>query len=130
MSSRHAACSCGQLRVTTEGDPLVVYVCHCLACQRRTGSAFGTGARFREEQAKFAGESRVFERVSDDGVTRTFHFCGNCGSTVFAKTASVPGFVTVFVGAYADPAFPHPTDSLHEVRRHSWVTVPLVGDKD
>jgi hypothetical protein len=124
VSSRHAACSCGQLDVTTEGDPVVVYVCHCLSCQRRTGSVFGSGARFRKEQVQIAGQSREFERVSDNGVTRTFHFCPNCGTTVFAKTASVPGFVTVFIGAFADPAFPPPTESLYETRRHRWVTIP------
>lgn len=72
------------------------------------------------------GESREFERISDSGVTRTFHFCPVCGTTVFAKTAAVPGFVTVFVGAFADPAFPAPTESLFENRRHDWVKVPTV----
>ncbi|MFN2470768.1 MAG: aldehyde-activating protein, partial [Gaiellaceae bacterium] len=38
MSNRHAACSCGQLRLTVEGEPVRVSICHCLACQRRTGS--------------------------------------------------------------------------------------------
>ena len=123
MNSRHGACSCGQLEVAIEGDPVVVYVCHCLSCQRRTGSAFGCGARFREEQVRITGETRVFERDSDDGVTRRFHFCPVCGSTVFAKTPSVPGFVTIFVGALADPTFPPPTESLHESRRHQWVRV-------
>jgi hypothetical protein len=101
-----------------------VYVCHCLSCQRRTGGVFGSGARFRDDQVRISGQSREFERVSDGGVTRTFHFCAHCGSTVFAKTASVPGFVTVFVGAFADPAFPPPTESFFDQRRHHWVTLP------
>jgi hypothetical protein len=42
-----ACCSCGQLQVTTTGEPVRISVCHCLACQRRTGSAFGVQARFR-----------------------------------------------------------------------------------
>lgn len=124
MVVRSAACSCGQLQVIAEGDPVVVYVCHCLACQRRTGSAFGSGARFRIGDVQFHGESREFERDSDTGVTRTFHFCPNCGTTVFARTASVPGFVTVFVGAFADPAFPPPTVALFDARRHPWVHLP------
>ena len=73
---------------------------------------------------RIAGDSREFDRVSDSGVTRTFHFCPICGSTVFAKTAAVPGFVTVFVGAFADPTFPPPTESLFDHRRHDWVTLP------
>ena len=124
MPTRSADCSCGQLQVVAEGDPVVVYVCHCLACQRRTGSTFGSGARFREAGVRIEGESREFERTSDSGVTRTFHFCPHCGSTVFARTESVPGFVTVFVGAFADPEFPEPTLSLFDARRHHWLELP------
>jgi hypothetical protein len=124
MATRSAACTCGQLRLSAEGDPVVVYVCHCQACQRRTGSAFGSGARFQADAVQVEGDTRAFERESDGGVTRTFHFCPICGATVFATTASVPGFITVFVGAFADPTFPPPTVSLFEARRHPWVQLP------
>ena len=33
MNTRRAACSCGQLQVTIEGDPSRIALCHCLACQ-------------------------------------------------------------------------------------------------
>jgi hypothetical protein len=35
---RVAACQCGGLRAIVTGEPLQVYLCHCRACQRRTGS--------------------------------------------------------------------------------------------
>jgi hypothetical protein len=44
MTARYAACGCEQLQLTAEGDPVRISVCHCLACQRRTGSAFGVQA--------------------------------------------------------------------------------------
>ena len=37
MRSRTAACSRGQLRIEVQREPLGIGVCHCLACQRRTG---------------------------------------------------------------------------------------------
>jgi hypothetical protein len=40
--TRHAPCSCGRLRVEVDGEPARISVCHCLECQRRTGTAFGT----------------------------------------------------------------------------------------
>jgi hypothetical protein len=46
MSSRTASCTCGQLRVRVDGEPLGVGVCHCLACQQRTGSVFAALASF------------------------------------------------------------------------------------
>src|SRR5438876_1355693 len=67
VSTRHAACSCEQLRLTVEGEPVRVSICHCLACQRRTGSVFGVQARFDAEQVTIEGRSRQYIRVSDDG---------------------------------------------------------------
>ena len=50
MTTREAQCSCGQLRLTCEGEPVRISICHCLDCQRRTGSVFGTQARFPRGQ--------------------------------------------------------------------------------
>lgn len=41
-----ASCNCGQLSLSVSGDPIRVSVCHCNACQKRTGSAFGVQARY------------------------------------------------------------------------------------
>lgn len=67
MAERTASCSCGQLTARVSGDPVRVSVCHCLACQRRTGSVFGVQARFRSGDVRITGESRAFVREADDG---------------------------------------------------------------
>ena len=41
MTTRTATCSCGQLRLACEGEPVRISICHCLECQKRTGSIFG-----------------------------------------------------------------------------------------
>ena len=41
---RIAECHCGQLRAITSGEPESMYVCHCKACQRRTGAIIHTAA--------------------------------------------------------------------------------------
>jgi hypothetical protein len=123
MATREAACSCGQLRVVVEGDPIRVSVCHCLACQRRTGSAFGFQARWPAASAQITGASREYRRESDDlDEERRFHFCPKCGATVYYFTG--PESIAIPVGVLADPAFPEPTVSVWESRRHSWVTMP------
>lgn len=33
-------CICGKLRYRVSAMPLAVFVCHCLNCKQRTGSAF------------------------------------------------------------------------------------------
>jgi hypothetical protein len=122
--TRTATCSCGQLRVTVEGEPIRISMCHCLACQRRTGSLFGVQARWEGPNVRVEGEHRDYERISDDGESRTFSFCPECGATVFYKIASSPGTLAVPVGAFADPAFPMPTVQVYEERRHPWVGLP------
>ena len=88
MPAREAACSCGQLRLTAEGDPFRISMCHCLACQRRTGSAFAMQARWPAEQVRVVGRYTDYVRVSDEGEERTFHFCPDCGATVFFTVPS------------------------------------------
>jgi len=119
MSTRHAACSCEQLRLTIVGDPVRVSICHCLACQRRTGSVFGVQARFDADQVTIEGESREFLRGE-----AVFHFCPECGATVYYTIKGLPRSVAVPVGAFADPSFPPPVRSVWEERQHSWVRLP------
>lgn len=125
MATREAMCSCGQLRAEVDGDPVRVSVCHCLACQRRTGSAFGYQARWPRDAVRIEGESREWIRIADEGdEERRFHFCPVCGATVYYVIDVDPDTVAIPVGALADPAFPAPTVSVWESRRHSWVTLP------
>jgi hypothetical protein len=130
MASRDASCSCGQLRLAVDGEPLRVSVCHCLACQRRTGSAFGFQARYPRDQVRIDGDAHEYVRFSDEGEPRTYSFCPQCGSTVYYVVDSVPDVVAVPVGAFADPAFPEPAFSVWESRKHAWVTPPDGAARD
>ena len=105
MATRRASCSCGQLTVEVEGEPLRVSICHCLACQRRTGSAFGTQSRWSRERARIEGEATEYVRISDDGEERSFFFCPRCGATVYFWIDQE--HIAVPVGAFADPNSPH-----------------------
>ena len=124
MTTRTASCSCGQLTAAVTGDPIRVSICHCLACQRRTGSAFGAQARFTRDSVQVTGQSQVYFRVGDEGSQISFHFCPTCGSTVFYSVEDRPEAVAIAVGAFADPEFPVPTFSVYEERKHAWVTLP------
>ena len=123
MSEREASCSCGRLRVFAGGDPIRISMCHCLACQKRTGSAFGIQARFPADRVRVEGHAKEHTRISDEGESRTMSFCPHCGSTVFWRLEGL-GAVAVAIGAFADPAFPQPRVSVWESRRHPWVGLP------
>ena len=124
MSNRFASCSCGQLTAQVAGEPVRVSICHCLACQRRTGSTFAQQAKFRRDQVSVSGVSSEYVRVGDEGPGAKFHFCPTCGSTVYYQPQGQEEYLAVPVGAFADPSFPTPTLSVYEERMHSWVGLP------
>ncbi len=132
MSSRTAKCLCGQLSITVHGDSLGSGLCHCLACQARTGSAFAFLAAFAEPY-EVHGRASEYLHTGDQGSTFRFRFCPVCGSNVFHTEEGITGHVSVAVGCFGDPQFPPPGDSVYTRRRHAWVTLPdtcVAFDKD
>src|SRR5215831_16796597 len=121
MAMRLGSCACRQLNVSCTGDPILVSLCHCLECQRRTGSSFGIAAFFPRENVKATGQIKSFTRPSDSGHSVTFHFCPDCGATVFWEPHRKPDAIGVAVGAFADPSFAAPTQSVFSQHRHPWV---------
>lgn len=124
MSDHRASCRCGQLALLARGEPVRVSICHCLACQQRSGSAFAVQARFAAAAVRVEGEHVEYLRQGDEGGRARFHFCPVCGATVFYTLDDDPDRIAVPVGAFADPAFPPPSVSVYEVRRHPWVGLP------
>jgi hypothetical protein len=112
--------------VAVEGEPREVTICHCLACQRRTGSAFGMQAGFGADQVTVTGRYTDYTRISDEEDRRphTFHFCPECGSNVFSTEPGGSDWVVVSVGSFADPEFPPPTVAGYGFRRHRWLELP------
>jgi hypothetical protein len=122
MTKRYAHCACRQLRVETDGEPLIVSMCHCTECQRRTGSPFGLGAWYARDKVSIRGETKTFVRPIQDR-TVTNRFCPNCGGTVLWEASKREGLVAVAVGMFGDPAFPPPTRSIFEDVKHPWIAV-------
>ena len=128
MLTRHASCSCGQLSAHASGDPLRISICHCLNCQRRSGSAFAQQARFLKERVTISGTSTQYVIVGDEGSAATFHFCPRCGATVYYHPEGLDAYIMIPVGAFADPNFPAPSVSVYESRKHQWVVPPAEAE--
>jgi len=103
----------------------VIGICHCLDCQRRSGSSHSYQALFPRERVTVHGRSSKFTRRSDeDDQPRVHSFCPVCGSTVCYTTGEQPELISVTVGSFADPSFAAPRLSGWEERKHSWVIRP------
>ena len=122
--TRHASCHCGQLGVSCEGEPSKVSLCHCLDCQRRTGSLFSVAAFFPRERLRTRGKAQTYVRDSASGFPVTFHFCPRCGSSLWWEPERMPHLAGVAVGAFADPGFPMPEQAVWAQDRHHWLNLP------
>jgi hypothetical protein len=125
MKTRTARCHCGQLEIRCTGEPRKVSLCHCLDCQRRTGSAFSVAVFYGRDRVRIeSGFTNTFVRESASGFPVTFHFCGACGSNVFWEPQRLPDLIGVAVGAFADPRFPRPQQSVWTKDKHRWLSLP------
>lgn len=120
---RLAMCRCGQLSAECVDEPLRVSVCHCLECQRRTGSVLSAQARFAANTVTIQGRFSTFTRTGDAGSTLTYQFCPECGSTIAYKINVWPDVIAVPLGAFGGDSFPAPAYSIYERRKPNWISV-------
>jgi tetratricopeptide (TPR) repeat protein len=83
-------------------------------------------AAFRPDQVQVSGRFNDFARISDeaDRKEHVFHFCPDCGSSVFYTEPDERDLIVVSVGSFADPSFPPPTEEGYDWQRHPWVGRP------
>ena len=135
VPTRVSYCNCGQLTLTYDGpDPQRISLCQCFECQKRTGTVLSAQTRLPREHVTIAGDSKswTFPRAgaepaefrSCDSAGATYHFCPECGSTVFWELAIAPDMVGAGVGSFADPTFPAPIISGFEAYGAPWVLNP------
>ncbi len=123
-----ARCQCGQLTVTGPGPSPAIVACHCIDCQRRSGSPFGVAVYYPTESLAVSGRSTEYSRATAAGGQFRTHFCPDCGSTVHMDGDKNPGMSGIPVGAFADPSFPPPIRSVWERYKHDWVSIASAVD--
>ena len=120
-----ASCQCGSLtaEIDNSAEPMVV-ACHCIDCQKRSGSPFGSMAYYPRDAVAVSGAAREYSRPTDSGNTYTTGFCPACGSTLYGQASAFPDIVGVTVGTISDPALPAPARSVYEQSRYHWLAMP------
>ncbi len=120
MTSNRASCRCGRLTAVATGTRVRISVCHCLECQKRSGSAFAAQVRFPAAQVTTTGEAKTYAAIGDNGAAH-FHFCPHCGATVYYENDSIPDTIAIALGAFDDPYAFTPNISVWETRQREWL---------
>jgi len=120
-ATRVARCVCGNFQVTCTGEPIRVSICHCNACQQRTGSAFGAQVKWPKNVTTKTGQTKQYTRTADSGGKVTYDFCPLCGTTICWEITGLDGFLIVALGCFgSNVTLPDPVYSVYEERAHVW----------
>jgi hypothetical protein len=117
---RTATCLCGAFKVVVSGEPMVVNLCHCRDCQRRSGVPWTSNAYYPPDAVRLEGPNTIYVRTSNAGTRINHHFCPTCGGTVCWIRETGATRYGIPVGAFNDPSFPAPSVSFWEQARYAW----------
>jgi hypothetical protein len=121
---REGGCSCGAVRYRLTSDPLFTHCCHCLNCQRQTGSAFVINLLIETDRVELLGvEPQPVEVPRDDGSTQTIFRCPTCQVAVFSQYGH-PGVRFVRGGTLDDPSRVAPDVHIFTRSKVPWVALP------
>jgi len=121
---REGGCACGAVRYRLTSDPLFVHCCHCLNCQRQTGSAFVINVLIETDRVELlAGEPMVVSVAREGGLTQEIWRCPTCQTAVCSQY-STPRIRFVRAGTLDDPSSVAPDVHIFTRSKLPWVTLP------
>ena len=124
LSGREGGCSCGEVRYRLADEPLIVHCCHCLNCQRQTGSAFVVNLLIEADRVELLGEApQPVDVPRDDGSPQRIYRCPTCRVAVFSEYGS-PEVRFVRSGTLDDPTGVVPDVHIFTRSKVGWVTLP------
>ena len=104
MTIRTGGCQCGALRYESAGEPIALYVCHCLECRKQSASAFGMSLQVPRAGFRVThGHAKFWARPADSGRRVKCAFCSHCGSRVWHEGEEPADTLTLKAGSLDQP---------------------------
>ena len=121
---REGGCSCGAVRYRLTSEPMFVHCCHCLNCQRQTGSAFVVNLLIEADRVEVrSGEPEPVDVPRDDGSTQRIYRCPACRIALFSEY-TYPSIWFVRAGTLDEPRGIEPDVHIFTKSKVGWVTLP------
>ena len=105
-------------------DALFTHCCHCLNCQRQTGSAFVINLLIESDRVELlAGAPQPVDVPRDDGSMQRIYRCPTCQIAVFSEYTR-PEVWFVRGGTLDQPTTVTPDVHIFTKSKVSWLTLP------
>jgi hypothetical protein len=122
--AREGGCACGAVRYRLDAEPLFVHCCHCLSCQRQTGSAFVVNVLIEADRVqRLRGEPVAVAVPRDDGSEQRVFRCPSCQVAVWSFYTR-PQVCFVRAGTLDAPASVAPDVHIYVRSKLPWVALP------
>jgi hypothetical protein len=84
-------------------DNNLQFLCHCVDCNRLTGSVYSTNLLVPINNVSVdKGQPKIYSKPADGGATITSYFCGDCGSTIYRVTPTFKDMAIVKAGMFSE----------------------------
>ena len=122
QAGAQGGCQCGEVRYRLGAEPRGLTACHCLDCQRQSGSAFGLSLDIAKPAFQLlSGRLESFSVRCASGRSKECAFCPRCGTRIYH--AGEWG-VSVKAGTLDDTSQLHPEAHYWTARKQPWVEIP------
>ena len=117
-------CACGEVRYRLTSEPLFIHCCHCLNCQRQTGSAFVINLLIEADRVELlAGEPTPIDVPRSAGKKQRIFRCPVCQVALFSRYTRA-GIRFVRGGTLDYPSAVTPDVHIFTRSKLPWVTLP------
>jgi hypothetical protein len=117
-------CACGAVRYRLTAEPLFVHCCHCLNCQRQTGSAFVINLLIEADRVELvSGQPQPVDVPRDDGSSQRIYRCSACEVAVYSEYGR-PEYLFVRGGTLDEPRGITPDVHIYTKSKVNWVVLP------
>lgn len=124
MSELTGGCACGAVRYRMRTPPMIVHCCHCLDCQRQTGSAFVLNALIEADRVEVQGATAVSRMPTDSGRPHEVIRCAACGTALWSEYGAGPILRFMRVGTLDEPSALPPDVHIYTRTKQPWVRLP------
>ena len=123
-STLTGSCLCGAIRYAIDAPVSELRACHCVHCQKTSGTAGSINAVVPSSSFKLTqGSPKRYAARADSGRTLYRYFCADCGSPIYSQRETAPERVVVRAGSFDNAGDLKITAHIWTASARSWAHI-------